>query len=171
MPWTWTVPEKRSVAGWLACVPAATRTAFLDGLSNEALCALPFVFEFWALPHQRPPGGRWRTWVILGGRGAGKTRAGSEWVRSIVEGAKPLDRGAACRVALVGETYDQVREVMVLGDSGILDCSPPDRRPTWKTSERKLIWPNGAEAQAYSSHDPDGLRGPQFDAAWADELA
>ena len=167
---TSTAQETRSDAGWLACAPAATRQNFLDGLSEETLCALPYLFEFWALPHQLPPEGRWRTWVILGGRGAGKTRAGAEWVRRQVEGAKPLDRGTASRVALVGETYDQVRDVMVQGDSGIIEISPADRRPVWKTSERKLVWPNGAEAQAFSSHDPDGLRGPQFDAAWADEL-
>ncbi len=133
--------------------------------------ALPFLFEFWALPHQLPPGGTWRTWVILGGRGAGKTRAGAEWVRAQVEGARPLDAGRCRRVALVGETYDQVRDVMVFGDSGILACSPPDRRPVWRASERRLVWPNGAEARAFSAHDPEALRGPQFDAAWADELA
>ncbi|MEX0367596.1 MAG: DNA-packaging protein [Ruegeria sp.] len=107
----------------------------------------------------------------MGGRGAGKTRAGAEWVRSVVEGSKPLDEGEAKRVALVGETFDQVRDVMIFGDSGILQCSPPDRRPVWKASERKLVWPNGAEAQVFSAHDPEGLRGPQFDAAWVDELA
>ncbi|QBF32278.1 DNA-packaging protein [Thalassococcus sp. S3] len=123
------------------------------------------------MPHQLPPEGDWRAWVIMGGRGAGKTRAGAEWVRSQVEGSRPLDPGKARRVALVGETYDQVREVMIFGDSGILACSPPDRRPNWKASERKLIWPNGAEAQAFTAQDPEGLRGPQFDAAWADELA
>ncbi|AVO38502.1 DNA-packaging protein [Pukyongiella litopenaei] len=123
------------------------------------------------MPHQLPPAGDWRSWVILGGRGAGKTRAGAEWVRAQVEGARPLDRGHARRVALVGETYDQVREVMIKGDSGILACSPPDRRPVWKASERKLIWDNGAEAQVFSAQDPEGLRGPQFDAAWVDELA
>lgn len=67
-----------------------------------------------------------------------------------------MDKGQACRVALVGETFDQVRDVMIFGDSGILQCSPPDRRPVWKASERKLIWPNGAEAQAFSAHDPEG---------------
>jgi len=92
-------------------------------------------------------------------------------VRAQVEGARPLDRGRCRRVALLGETYDQVRDVMIRGDSGILACSPPDRRPVWKASERRLVWPNGAEAQAFSAQDPDGLRGPQFDAAWADELA
>lgn len=133
--------------------------------------ALPFLFEFWAHAHQLPPTGDWRSWVILGGRGAGKTRAGAEWVRAQVEGAKPLDEGRCKRVALLGETYDQVRDVMVMGDSGILACSPPDRRPQWKASERRLIWPNGAEARAFSAQDPEALRGPQFDASWADELA
>lgn len=123
------------------------------------------------MPHQLPPDGAWRAWVILGGRGAGKTRAGAEWVRSQVEGARPTDKGKARRIALVGETYDQVRDVMVFGDSGVMACSPPDRRPDWKATERKLVWPNGAEAQAFSAFDPEGLRGPQFDGAWVDELA
>ena len=118
-----------------------------------------------------PPTGDWRSWVILGGRGAGKTRAGAEWVRAMVEGSRPLQRGRAQRVALLGETMDQVREVMVFGDSGIMACCPPDRRPRWVAGRRTLIWPNGAEATAFSAHEPEALRGPQFDAAWADELA
>jgi phage terminase large subunit-like protein len=144
---------------------------FLEGLDENALLALPWMFEFWALPHQLPPDGAWKTWVILGGRGAGKTRAGAEWVRVEVEGPRPLDPGRARRVALVGETLDQVRDVMVFGDSGILACSPPDRRPVWEATRRRLVWPNGAVAQAYSAHEPESLRGPQFDAAWVDELA
>lgn len=123
------------------------------------------------MPHQLAPEGDWRTWVILGGRGAGKTRAGAEWVRSMVEGARPLQTGRASRLALVADTYDQAREVMIFGDSGILAVSPPDRRPQWFASRRMLIWPNGAQAQVYTSQDPEGLRGPQFDAAWVDELA
>ncbi len=118
-----------------------------------------------------PPEGDWRTWVIMGGRGAGKTRAGSEWVRMQVEGAGPTDPGACRRLALVGETVDQVREVMVFGESGILACSPPDRRPEWQAGRKRLLWPNGAVAQVFSAHDPEGLRGPQFDGAWVDELA
>ena len=130
------------------------------------------MFEFWALPHQLPPEDReWRTWVILGGRGAGKTRAGAEWVRAMVEGDRPHEPGRARRVALVGETLDQVREVMVFGESGILACSPPDRRPEWEATRKRLVWPNGAVAQLYSAHEPEALRGPQFDAAWVDELA
>lgn len=171
MPLIWTRLDLRSGADWVACAPAAVQEQFLNELGEGGLCALPFLFEFWALPHQLPPDGDWRSWVILGGRGAGKTRAGAEWVRAQVEGAMPLDPGRARRVALVGETFDQVRDVMIQGDSGILACSPPDRRPAWKAGERKLIWPNGAEAQAFSAHDPEGLRGPQFDAAWVDELA
>jgi len=133
--------------------------------------ALPYLFEFWAMEHQLPPEGDWRTWVALGGRGAGKTRAGAEWVRAQVEGAKPLDAGRCRTVALVGETIDQAREVMVFGESGILNCSPPDRRPEWQATRKRLVWPNGATAQIFSAHDPESLRGPQFDCAWADELA
>ena len=145
----------RSGAGWLALEPQAVVTEFLAGLSAGALLALPWIFEFWALAHQLPPDGAWRTWVIMGGRGAGKTQ----------------DAGRAKRVALIGETVDQVREVMIFGESGIIACSPPDRKPVWEATRKRLVWPNGAVAQVMSAHDPEGLRGPQFDAAWADELA
>ena len=133
--------------------------------------ALPYLFEFWAHAHQLPPLGEWRTWVILGGRGAGKTRAGAEWLRSQVEGARPLDKGRCKRIAIIGETFDQAREVMIFGDSGIMACCPPDRRPLWQASRRCLVWPNGAEAMIYSASEPEALRGPQFDGAWVDELA
>jgi phage terminase large subunit-like protein len=166
-----TPPATRSAAGWLASATPQTVDAFLAGLTDDALMALPWLFEFWALPHQLPPEGAWKTWVIMGGRGAGKTRAGAEWVRAQVEGARPSDPGRARRVALVGETIDQVREVMVFGESGILACSPPDRRPVWEATRKRLVWPNGAVAEVYSAFDPDSLRGPQFDAAWVDELA
>ena len=161
----------RSGAAWLASATPSEVEEFIGGLSENALLALPWMFEFWALPHQVPPEGVWRTWVIMGGRGAGKTRAGAEWVRAEVEGARPLDPGRSARVALVGETVDQVREVMIFGDSGILACSPPDRKPEWEAGRKRLVWPNGAVAQVFSAFDPDSLRGPQFDAAWVDELA
>ncbi|NGQ90886.1 hypothetical protein G5V65_08240 [Rhodobacter sp. HX-7-19] len=159
----------RSGAVWLASATPEAVTEFLHGLSEGAFLALPWLFEFWALPHQIAPDGAWRTWVIMGGRGAGKTRAGAEWVRGQVEGAGPADAGRARRVALVGETVDQVREVMIFGESGILACAPPDRRPVWEGGRKRLVWPNGAVAQVVSAHDPESLRGPQFDAAWADE--
>ncbi|WP_267139194.1 DNA-packaging protein [Anianabacter salinae] len=164
-------PGPRSGAAWIASGGPERTEAFLGGLTEGGLLALPFLFEFWALPHQLPPGGDWRSWVILGGRGAGKTRAGAEWVRGMVEGAGPRDPGKAHCVALVGETIAQVREVMVFGPSGILACSPKDRMPKWEATRKRLVWPNGAVAQVFSAHEPEALRGPQFDAAWCDELA
>lgn len=161
----------RSGAAWLACAEPQQVEEFLGGLGENALLSLPWLFEFWALPHQLPPEGDWKSWVIMGGRGAGKTRAGSEWVRRMVEGPTAAAPGRCRRVALVGETFDQAREVMVMGESGILACSPPDRRPVWEAGRRRLVWANGATATVYSAHEPEALRGPQFDAAWADELA
>ncbi len=168
---TSTRPAMKCSAGWLASAPPGVAAEFLAGLSENALAALPWLFEFWAQPHQLPPPGDWRTWVCLGGRGAGKTRAGAEWVRAEVEGSGPRAPGRARRVALLGETYDQVRDVMVFGDSGLMACAPPDRRPQWEATRRRLVWPNGAVAQCVSASDPEALRGPQFDAAWCDELA
>ncbi len=168
---TLTRQELRSGAAWLASAEPEEVDEFLEGLGENALMALPWLFEFWALPHQLPPEGDWKSWVIMGGRGAGKTRAGSEWVRRMVEGPTATAPGQCQRVALVGETFDQAREVMVMGESGILACSPPDRRPVWETGRRRLVWANGATATVYSAHEPEALRGPQFDAAWVDELA
>ncbi len=158
-------------ASWLGSAAHDLQEQFLNDLNEGELLALPYLFEFWAMEHQLPPEGDWRSWVIMGGRGAGKTRAGAEWVRAQVEGSRPTDEGRARRVALVGETFDQVREVMIFGDSGILACSPPDRRPVWEAGRKRLVWPNGAIASVHSAFDPEGLRGPQFDAAWVDELA
>ena len=112
-------------ASWIASAPPSVQSEFLDSLVESELKALPFLFEFWALEHQLPPDGDWRSWLIMGGRGAGKTRAGAEWVRSLVEGAGPSDPGKARRIALVGETFDQARAVMVFGESGILAVCPP----------------------------------------------
>ncbi len=156
---------------FLSGLPQGELETFLDGLSANALMSLPWLFEHWAHGHQLPPEGAWTTWLVLGGRGAGKTRAGAEWVRAQVEGAKPGDPGKCSRVALVGATLDEAREVMVLGPSGILACAPPDRRPVWEATRRRLVWPNGAVAHTFSASNPESLRGPQFDAAWCDELA
>ncbi|MEM9145792.1 MAG: terminase family protein [Pseudomonadota bacterium] len=163
---------RKSNAAWLASQPEAARRAFLDALSENAIAALPWLFPLWAhAGHQLPPEGDWSVWVILGGRGAGKTRAGSEWVRAQVEGPGPGDPGRCRRVALLGETIEEVRSVMVEGESGLLACSPPDRRPEFKSSLNRLVWPNGAEARLVSAANPEALRGPQFDCAWSDELA
>ena len=158
-------------AAWLASQTPAERTRILQGLPAETIAALPWLWRFWARPDQLPPQGEWTSWIMLGGRGAGKTRAGAEWVRASVAGRTPLSAGARGRLALVGETLAAARDVMVEGESGILACSPPDRRPEWQAGRKRLVWPNGAVAQVFSAHEPEALRGPQFDAAWVDELA
>jgi phage terminase large subunit-like protein len=157
------------------------RDAFTQSLPQDANLLLgtlgpKWIERFWgdwptfSHPHQEPPqtapgGDPWTTWLILGGRGAGKTRAGAEWVRRVVR------EGRARRIALVGETEHDVREVMVEGISGLIAVSQRAERPVWIPSRRRLEWPNGAVAYAFSAEDPDSLRGPQFDAAWCDELA
>ena len=116
--------------------------------------------------HQVPPDGDWTTWLLLGGRGAGKTRAGAEWVQELATSKPPR----AGHIALVGETGHDVREVMIEGFSGLLSVHRRGR-PKWISSRRRLEWDNGAVAYAFSAEDPESLRGPQFDAAWCDELA
>jgi phage terminase large subunit-like protein len=108
---------------------------------------------------------------MLGGRGAGKTRTGSEWVRGIALGEPDFAEPALGRIALIGETFADARNVMVEGPAGILAVHARHERPTWSPSLRKLEWQNGAVAHVFSAEDPDSLRGPQFEAAWADELA
>ncbi|WP_411819695.1 terminase family protein [Hyphococcus formosus] len=119
--------------------------------------------------HQKPPKSDWTTWLILGGRGAGKTRAGAEWVRALVA-ARANDELAQPAIALVAETYADAREVMIEGQSGICAVATDIDRPVYEASRRRLVWPTGAVAYAFSAEDPDGIRGYQFDAAWSDEL-
>jgi phage terminase large subunit-like protein len=114
---------------------------------------------------QKPPDGDWRTWLMLGGRGSGKTRAGAEWVQEIATRSP-----TPVRFALVAETLADAREVMVDGVSGIWRIARRNR-PDFEITRRRLVWPNGSVAQIFSSEDPDSLRGPQFDYAWCDELA
>ena len=122
-------------------------------------------WRVWARPSQLPPPGDWRVWLLLAGRGFGKTRSGAEWVRGLAES------GAARRIALVAPTARDARLVMVEGESGLLAIAPAEARPTFEPSKRQLTWPNGAIATLFSADEPDRLRGPQFDAAWCDELA
>lgn len=129
-----------------------------------------------AQPHQiapdvAPNGKPWLTWLLIGGRGAGKTRAGAEWVRAQALGTAPFASEVATRIALVGETEHDVREVMIEGVSGILAVHRRDERPVWLPSRKRLEWSNGAVAQAFSADDPESLRGPQFCCAWSDEMA
>ena len=142
--------------------------ANIDAWEGEALEKFWQVF---AHQHQSPPDGSWSTWLLLGGRGAGKTRSGAEWVRGLALGNTLENLPPVSPIALVGETEHDVREVMIEGVSGILGTHTRAERPSWISSRRRLEWPNGAVAQAFSAEDPDSLRGPQFAAAWCDELA
>lgn len=136
-------------------------------LSDAEVRTLYHDWRFWARPDQIAPKGKWLTWLMLGGRGAGKTRAGAEWVR---EKALGLNQKAVSPIALVGEDIADARAVMIEGVSGLLAIHPAHQRPVFHKSRGELEWPNGAVAKLFSAHDPDALRGPQFAAAWADEF-
>ena len=123
----------------------------------------------WARPEQWNEATDWTTWLMLGGRGSGKTRAGAEFIQRLATGRGA--RGFCGRIALVAETQADAREVMVEGESGLLSLGPAAERPRWTPSRRRLEWPSGAVAHTFSAEAPDGLRGPQFGAAWCDELA
>lgn len=153
---------RKSNAASLASEPNSKVRRWLKSLDQSQLEALAYDWEFWALDHQRPPLGDWLTWLLLGGRGAGKTRAGAEWVRNLA--SSPVS------MALVGPTFHDVREVMVEGPSGLKAIAPRSEKPRWETARRRIVWPNGAEAYAFSAEDPESLRGPQFHFAWADEF-
>jgi phage terminase large subunit-like protein len=136
----------------------------LVGLPPHTLKTLNRDWHLNGRDDQKPPPGDWRTWLVMGGRGSGKTRAGAEWVQAMASGAAvPL------RIALVAETLADAREVMVDGVSGLWRIAR-DRRPAFEISRRRLVWSNGSVAQLFSSEDPESLRGPQFDLAWCDEL-
>ena len=125
----------------------------------------PSAWLQFARPDQLPPPGDWLVWAMIAGSGAGKTRAMAEWV------IDQIRCGNRRRVALISRTPADVRDVMVEGDSGLLTCAPPNFRPAWNPSIRRLTWPNGAICTTYSSENPEQLRGPQHDLAWADEPA
>lgn len=152
-------------------MPRPTREAFLQSLTAAETEFLLHHWPFWARADQLAPDGDWTTWLVLGGRGAGKTRTGAEWIRDLVEGDTPLSPGRASRIALVAQDYGEGRGVMVEGESGLLAIAPRDWRPIWRKTARELEWPNGAKATVYSAEDPEALRGPQHDAAWLDEFA
>lgn len=144
-------------------------------LPLNTLKSLSYDWQIWARDDQLPPeietDRPWHIWLLLGGRGAGKTRAGAEWIRAMALGLKPVASEPARRIALVGETLGDVRRTMIEGESGLLAIHPDDERPSFEPSRRRLTWPNGSMAEMFSAEDPEGLRGPQFMAAWCDELA
>ena len=202
----------------LASIENGRLPEVLNELSEAELAFVASDWEVWAREDQLPPEDRappWRVWMILGGRGSGKTRAGAEWVRGLaLRPATPVPRPAAGspqgsrrtqnkppaagsrngsrsapdtlsaaagsrnasrsaqpeRIALLGKTLADVRNVMVEGQSGLLAVHPAHERPLYEPSKRRLTWANGTIAELFAADEPDGLRGPQFTAAWCDEL-
>ena len=149
-----------------------TSEPLIARLTPEALAALPphrqtvlrYLWPAWARSTQLPPDGDWITWLYMAGRGAGKTRAASEWIRQrVYDGAQ--------RIALVGRTPADVRDVMIEGDSGLLNIFPPHETPSYEPSNRRIVFHTGAVGHVYSSEQPDHLRGPNHDTAWCDEMA
>ena len=140
------------------------KAAVLADLDPEVLL---WDWHSWARPEQQSPEGDWNIWIYLAGRGAGKTRAAAEWVR---EEAKYTNTGQR-RFALVARTAADVRDVIVEGESGIMNVTPPSERPLYEPSKRRLTWPNGNTATCFTADEPDSLRGPQFSHAWGDEVA
>lgn len=155
----------RSLAQIMASLDQSVLEQVLEGLTEEQRRAAMYDWAVWRRPKQRTPAGDWRVWLILAGRGFGKTRTGAEFIREQVEA------GGASRVALVGATAADVRDTMIEGASGLLSVFPPDKRPQYEPSKRRVTFWNGATAVAYSADRPDRLRGPNHDLAWADELA
>jgi len=146
-------------------LPPAERRAALRDLGETQLKKMRTCWELWAHDGQLPPRSGWHTWLILAGRGFGKTRAGAEWIRLVAEN----DRTA--RLALVAGSLGEARRVMVEGPAGLLAIAPDKARPVFKPSKGQLHWPNGAIATLYSAAEPEALRGPQHSHAWCDEIA
>ena len=148
-----------------ARLPAGKRAALLGEMDAARRLRLMRHWRWTARPAQLAPPGDWTLWLILAGRGFGKTRAGAEWVAAMAR-SHP-----GARIALVGQTARDGLAVMIEGESGLLTTGPERFRPQWKASRRTLLWPNGAQATLFSAVEPDQLRGPQFHFAWCDELA
>lgn len=157
--------EQISPAQYLASLSEEEREEYLSRLTDEAKAQLKWDWDFWARPNQKAPPGNWNTWLVLAGRGFGKTRMGSEWIRTLAA------ENPGCRIALVAETAADARDVMIKGDSGLLSVDPTLSEDCWSPTNRCLTWPNGSKAFTYNGTTPDQLRGPQHHFAWVDELA
>lgn len=140
---------------WLATEPASVRRMLIDRLSQRERNAFDYQWAYTARPEQLPPPGDWRVWLVMAGRGFGKTRTGAEWVRLMAD----ADPGA--RIALVSSSLAEARAVMVEGESGLLSLYPPDDRPRFEPSLHRVRFRNGAHAQLFSAAEPESLRGPQ----------
>ena len=153
-----------SLAESLACSPQ--REQILAALSRTELAALEHEWRFWARPDQLAPEGDWDTWLILAGRGWGKTRTGAEWIRERVMGS-----GNSGRLAIVAATTGDIYKVILEGDSGLYKVFPPHQRPKFNGQKNTLKFHNGAIANCFTAEEPDRMRGPQYTDAWCDELA
>ncbi len=165
--------ETVSLAALMASKSSAVQTSLLKSLSDDEALTLEHDWQFWGRANQIAPEGDWQTWLFLAGRGAGKTRAGAEWIRARV-------RAGGNRLALIAPTSADARDVMVEGESGIKAVSWEHDRttkgvlvglPDYEPSKRRLTWQNGAIATLFSAEEPERLRGPQHTALWGDELA
>ncbi|VAX04173.1 Gene Transfer Agent terminase protein [hydrothermal vent metagenome] len=165
--------DNRALAEWVSSLSHERRHEILADLTEDECDALNYDWCFWARKNQLPPEGNWFCWLILAGRGFGKTRTAVEWIRGLTEGDSPLKapKGAPERIALVADTFLDGRLTMIEGESGLLAVTHKDFMPTFESSNKKLVWPNGIQAFLYSAESPDQLRGPQHHVAWADELA
>lgn len=154
-----------SMAERLALLPEAERRQILGTFSDDELDALEYDWNFWARPSQMAPVGDWLGWLIMTGRGWGKNRTAAEFC------TREIKAGRSERSGFIARTGADIRDVVVEGESGIMRICPPDFRPLWEPSKRRLSWPNGAVTHTYSAEEPDVLRGPQHDLVWGDELA
>ncbi len=157
-------PLASQVVNDLRALSNEERAVYLATLDPREKAALFYSWAAWARPAQLPPTTSWLNWLILAGRGYGKTRVGSEQIRSWI--SQGFDR---CN--LVAATTDDLRDVMVEGESGILAICPNSERPKYLVSKRRLEWPNGATSLLFSAEEPDRLRGKQHEKLWCDELA
>jgi phage terminase large subunit-like protein len=144
--------------------PRARREAWLAGLSPDEAAALEYDWSFWARPKQMAPKERYLTWILVGGRGFGKSRCGAQWVIDRAENGKAGDR-----ITIVGRTLTDAQGIQVEGDSGILAHSPPWFMPRWSPANNELLWPNGVKGLVFGATAPDAFRGWQSSAFWADE--
>jgi phage terminase large subunit-like protein len=157
--------RSRSLLERLARLPADARERCLSVVPAGERYGLLTSWGFRARPEQLAPAGDWTVWLILAGRGFGKTRAGAEWVTRMAM------THPGCRIALVGATQVDVAQVMVGGESGLMAVAPDGQRPKVTKGARQLTWPNGSTAMMVSAFEANRLRGPQFHFAWCDEIA
>lgn len=158
-----TTPANLSLAELMSLLSDEERAELWASLSEREAHELLFDWHVWARPQQLPPPGNWRVWLVMAGRGFGKTRTGAEWIRQQVKHCPWTN--------IIGPTIDDARDIMIEGESGILAICPDDERPRYVASKRRLEWPNGAKSLIFTADEPERLRGKQHGKLWADEIA